>query len=56
VVSSSFSEGSFIHTISASNTYEIRQKASGSESGNGMGWASGIAVNNYAVINIFKLK
>ena len=56
VVASSFSEGSFIHTISTSNTYEIRQKATGPENTYGMGWGASLSVNNFAIINILKLK
>ena len=51
------SHGSFIHTISSSNTYEIQHmQETNNVASIGFGLASDITTNVYTLINIFKIK
>jgi hypothetical protein len=48
--------GSYIHTISSSNTYEIRHRATVTKASNGFGTSVSWAVNKFCIVDIFKLK
>lgn len=51
------SEGSFVHTISSNNVYEIKHRVAQSQSGNGLGIAINFStVNIYTYVVITKLK
>lgn len=51
----SHSTGSFIHTITASNTYEIRHRCATTVAGDGFGIASNFGVERYTFVIITKL-
>jgi hypothetical protein len=54
--SNSYSFVQFVHTISANNTYEIRQKVSTTKSTSGLGVGGNFTNNIYTQVIILKLK